>query len=119
MFTLITGTLPWLDLTNAATGWDMTEKDLLGAGERIQNLRAAFNWREGLAPGDFTAHPRMMGEGDGNLPAGPLKGVRVALPVLRDDYYAHMKWSPKTGRLSKARAGELGLTELLGDYVGE
>jgi aldehyde:ferredoxin oxidoreductase len=117
MFTMLTGRLPWTDLVNAVTGWDVTEGDLLIAGERIQNLRAAFNWREGLTPGDFKAHPRMMGEGDGNLTAGPLKGVRVALPVLRDDYYAHMKWSPKTGRLSKARAGELGLTELLGEYV--
>ena len=117
MFTMLTGRLPWLELVNAVTGWDITEPDLLIAGERIQNLRAAFNWREGLTPGDFKAHPRMMGEGDGNLTAGPLKGVRVALPVLRDDYFAHMKWSPKTGRLSKARASELGLTELLGDYL--
>jgi hypothetical protein len=79
--------LPWLELVNTVTGWGIDEAELLRAGERIQNLRAAFNWREGLRPGDFTAHPRMMGEGDGNLTAGPLKGVRVALPVLRDDYY--------------------------------
>jgi aldehyde:ferredoxin oxidoreductase len=77
MFTMLTGRLPWLELVNAVTGWDLDERDLLRAGERIQNLRAAFNWREGLRPADFTAHPRMMGEGDGNLAAGPLKGVRV------------------------------------------
>lgn len=118
MFTMLTGRLPWLELVNAVTGWGLDERDLLRAGERIQNLRAAFNWREGLRPADFTAHPRMMGEGDGNLPAGPLKGVRVALPVLRDDYYGHMRWDLTTGRLSRARADELGLTELLGEYVG-
>ncbi|HVK76490.1 MAG TPA: aldehyde ferredoxin oxidoreductase family protein [Kofleriaceae bacterium] len=117
MFTLVTGTLPWLELVTAVTGWDLTEKDLLDAGERIQDLRAAFNWREGLAPRDFTAHPRMMGEGDGNLPAGPLKGVRVPLPVLRDDYYAAMRWNPQTGRVARARAAELGIADLLGEYV--
>ncbi|MEZ4403919.1 MAG: aldehyde ferredoxin oxidoreductase family protein [Kofleriaceae bacterium] len=117
MFTMLTGRLPWLELVNSVTGWGIDEPELLRAGERIQNLRAAFNWREGLAPGDFKAHPRMMGEGDGNLPAGPLKGVRVALPVLRDDYHAHMHWDPVTGRLSKARAQALGIDQLLGDFV--
>ena len=32
-------------------------------GERIQNLRAAFNWREGLKPADFNIHPRLEGKG--------------------------------------------------------
>lgn len=117
MFTMLTGRLPWLELVNSLTGWDVSERDLLTAGERIQNLRAAFNWREGLTPADFAIHPRLMGQGDGNLPAGPLKGVRVPLPVLRDDYFSHMRWSPKTGRLSKARADELGMGELLAGYV--
>jgi len=117
MFTMLTGSLPWTELVNAATGWDYTDSDLLKCGERIQNLRAAFNWREHLAPKDFAPHPRMLGEGDGNLSAGPLKGVRVPLPVLRDDYYASMQWNKQTGRVSKARAEELGMTALLGEYV--
>ena len=59
----------------------------------------------------------MLGEGDGNLDAGPLKGKRVPLPVLRDDYFAKMGWNPTTGKLSRARAAELGLTELLDGYL--
>jgi aldehyde:ferredoxin oxidoreductase len=117
MFTLLTGSLPWTELTNAVTGWDVTDEDLLRAGERIQNLRSAFNRREGIAPAAFAPHPRMLGEGDGNLPAGPLKGVRVPLPMLRDDYFAAMRWDPTTGRLARARAEELGIAELLGEYV--
>lgn len=117
MFTMLTGSLPWADLLDAATGWGLAESDLLVCGERIQNLRAAFNRREGIKPADFKPHPRMLGEGDGNLTAGPLKGVRVALPVLKDDYYANMKWNPTTGHLSKARATELGMAELLDGYV--
>jgi aldehyde:ferredoxin oxidoreductase len=118
MFTNLTGTLPWTELTNAATGWNVTDADLLKAGERIQNLRAAFNRREGIMPADFAPHPRMLGEGDGgNLDAGPLKGVRVPLPVLKDDYYAAMRWSTSTGHISKQRAEELGMSELLDGYT--
>jgi aldehyde:ferredoxin oxidoreductase len=117
MFTGLTGGLPWLELTNALTGWGLTEKDLLQCGERIQNLRNAFNRREGITPGDVLPHPRMMGEGDGHLTAGPLKGVRVPLLQLRNDYYAAMGWNPSTGRLRRERADALGLSELLGGYV--
>src|SRR3569623_1880818 len=117
MFTMLTGHLPWTELVNGATGWDVTDADLLTCGERIQNLRAAFNWREGLKPADFKPHPRMLGEGDDNLGAGPLKGVRVPLPMLRDDYYTAMHWNRDSGMISKARATELGMADLLAGYV--
>lgn len=117
MFTNLTGGLPWLELVNALTGWGFTEKDLLFAGERIQNLRAAFNRREGIKPADFQPHPRMLGEGDGNLQNGPLKGVTVPLPQLKDDYYRAMHWNPQTGHLARARAEQLGMTELLHGYL--
>jgi aldehyde:ferredoxin oxidoreductase len=117
MFTMLTGRLPWLAFVNGLTGWDYTEEDLMACGERIQNLRAAFNWREGLSPTDFQPHPRMLGEGDGNLTSGPLKGVKVPLLELRRDYYLAMKWDVDTGRVSRVRAEELGIAELLEDYV--
>ena len=117
MFTMLTGSLPWADLLDAVTGWGLTEADLLVCGERIQNLRAAFNRREGIKPADFKPHRRMLGEGDAALDAGPLKGVRVALPVLKDDYYGAMHWNPTTGNLTKARATELGMSELLAGYT--
>jgi aldehyde:ferredoxin oxidoreductase len=117
MFTMLTGSLPWAELLDAATGWGLTEPDLLVCGERIQNLRAAFNRREGIKPADFKPHRRMLGEGDDALDAGPLKGVRVALPMLKDDYYGAMHWNPTTGNLAKARATELGMSELLAGYV--
>ncbi|HTM20086.1 MAG TPA: aldehyde ferredoxin oxidoreductase family protein [Kofleriaceae bacterium] len=117
MFTGVTGNLPWAELINALTGWDLTEKDLLLCGERIQDLRSAFNWREGLRPADFAPHPRMLGEGDGNLPAGPLRGVTVPLIELRRDYHGAMKWNPDTGKLSRARAVELGIDGLLEGHL--
>src|SRR5688572_14019623 len=117
MFTMLTGRLPWAELVNAATGWNVTEADLLVAGERIQNLRAAFNRREGIKPADFAPHPRMLGEGDGHLDAGPLRGIKVPLPVLKDDYYTAMKWNHTTGHLARARAEQLGIAGLLEGYL--
>jgi aldehyde:ferredoxin oxidoreductase len=109
--------LPWAELLYAATGWDLSEAELLACGERIQNLRAAFNRREGLTPADFKPHPRMLGEGDGHLDAGPLRGIRVPLPVLRDDYHDAMSWNRTTGALARARAEKLGIAGLLDGYL--
>ncbi|MCC7539121.1 MAG: aldehyde ferredoxin oxidoreductase family protein [Deltaproteobacteria bacterium] len=117
MFTMLTGGLPWVELTNALTGWDMDEKEMLACGERIQNLRAAFNVREGIAPASFKPHLRMLGQGDGLLPAGPLKGVTVPLDELKADYYRAMRWNTESGRLSAARAKELGIDGLLGEWT--
>ncbi len=117
MFTMLTGSLPWTALLDAATGWGLTEDQVLQCGERIQNLRAAFNRREGIVPADFKPHPRMLGEGDGLLEAGPLKNVRVPLPMLRDDYYANMQWNKTTGHISKSHAADLGMTEILDGFT--
>ncbi|MEM9490755.1 MAG: aldehyde ferredoxin oxidoreductase C-terminal domain-containing protein, partial [Myxococcota bacterium] len=117
MFTSLTGKLPWRDLVNALTGWEYSESDLLLCGERIQNLRAAFNRREGIVPDDFKPHPRMLGEGDGNLSAGPLRGVQSPVVQLRADYFKAMGWDPATGLLDRARAEELGMSEILDGFL--
>jgi aldehyde:ferredoxin oxidoreductase len=117
LFTNMTGGLPWLDLTNAVTGWGIDPPELLRCGERIQNLRAAFNRREGIRPDDFAPHPRMLGEGDGVLKEGPLRGISVPLVELRRDYYEAMRWNPETGHLSPDRARELGIDDLLAGYL--
>ncbi len=113
MFTGLTGGLPWVDMVNALTGWDVDQKELLLCGERIQNLRNAFNVREGVVPGDFTPHARMMGQGDGLLDSGPLAGVQAPLEQLKRDYYRAMSWDPESGRLSRIRAEQLGMDDLL------
>lgn len=117
MFTRLTGDLPWRQLVNALTGWELSERDLLESGERIQNLRAAFNLREGVKPGDFMPHRRMSGDGDGQMKAGPLKGITVPLLSLKHDYYRAMHWDPQSGLLSRQRAEALGIDQLLGEYV--
>jgi aldehyde:ferredoxin oxidoreductase len=44
---------PLADLISAATGWNFSNSELLVAGERIQTLRQAFNFREGVGPQGF------------------------------------------------------------------
>jgi aldehyde:ferredoxin oxidoreductase len=117
LFTNMTGGLPWLELTNALTGWNLDAHELQRCGERIQNLRAAFNLREGIRPGDMKAHPRMLGEGDGLLDDGPLRGIHVPLDQLKRDYYVAMHWNPETGQLDAKHARELGLDGLLAGYL--
>jgi aldehyde:ferredoxin oxidoreductase len=117
LFTNMTGGLPWLELTNALTGWSLDAPELQRCGERIQNLRAAFNRREGIRPADMKPHPRMLGEGDGLLDDGPLRGVTVPLEQLKRDYYVAMHWNPETGHLAPQRARELGIDGLLAGYL--
>ena len=79
MFTMLTGGLPWLDLVNALTGWEHDRADLLRRGERIQNLRAAFNRREGITPARLQAAPAHARRGRRQpLATGPLKGITRA-----------------------------------------
>jgi aldehyde:ferredoxin oxidoreductase len=58
-----------------------------------------------------------MGQGDGLLDDGPLRGVTVPLEELRRDYYTAMHWNPQTGNLSAQRARELGIDQLLAGYL--
>lgn len=117
LFTNLTGGLPWLDLTNALTGWGLSEKELLDCGERIQHLRHSFNVREGLTPKDFVPPPRMFGAGDGKLSSGPLKDIVVPIEALKRDYNTAMKWNHDSGRVSRARAEQLGIDGLLDGYL--
>ncbi len=117
MFTGVIGNLPWLELVNSLTGWGFTEKDLLACGERIQDLRQAFNVREGLTPKDVKIPLRMFGQGDGKLTAGPLRGIEVPIETLRADFFKAMAWSGESGKLSRARAQQLGIEALLEGYL--
>ena len=117
MFTSLTGQLPWVELVNALTGWSIDDKELLACGERIQDLRHAFNVREGIKPADLVGSPRMFGEGDGLLDAGPNKGIVVPIARLRRDYQEAMGWNQETGKLARSRAERLGMAELLDGWL--
>jgi aldehyde:ferredoxin oxidoreductase len=112
LFGLHLGTkLPLMDYANAATGWTFSPEDYLRMGERIQNVRQAFNGREGVRPAiDFRMNARITG--DPPLTVGPVKGVRLDRERLNGDFCRAMGWDAATGIPTQAKLRELGLEEI-------
>lgn len=70
------GTVNLPEYANAVTGWNLSPEEYLKIGERIQNLRQAFNFKHGINPlVDFALPQRAYGNPP--LIKGPLKGVNV------------------------------------------
>ncbi|MFC2016592.1 aldehyde ferredoxin oxidoreductase family protein [Chloroflexota bacterium] len=98
------------EFMSAITGWDVTMDELLRTGERISDLRQAFNIREGLNSLQFKVPDRILGR-----PAqkeGPLAGVTVDEDILDKEYLTAMDWDSKTAKPSKKRLQELGLDDV-------
>nr|MDA8216490.1 hypothetical protein [Dehalococcoidales bacterium] len=77
-------------------------------GERIANVRHAFNLREGLNPLNFVVPPRMLGNPP--LTKGNTRGVTVDAAKNNGDYLRVMQWDPETALPNPARLEELGLS---------
>ena len=99
-----------LEALRAIAGWtDITTEELLLTGERIANVRQAFNQREGLL-GPFQYPDRMRG-----VPPkieGPRAGTTFTHEEVYGDYLALMDWDPATAKPSRAKLLELGLDEI-------
>jgi aldehyde:ferredoxin oxidoreductase len=79
-----------------AMGKTYTMADILEIGERIANLRIAFNLREGIRNKErFRLPPRVLGKPP--LDGGPTKGITVDNFIQLHDYFAAMGWNPETG----------------------
>ncbi|MCP4714619.1 MAG: hypothetical protein GY868_05830, partial [Deltaproteobacteria bacterium] len=92
---------------NLVTGTDLSMDDTLKIGERINNLRQAFNIREGLTVKDFKIPPRILGKPP--LSEGPTAGKQVDSDTMKRDYFTALDWDIDTGKPSKAKLLELGL----------
>jgi aldehyde:ferredoxin oxidoreductase len=107
-------TLPSVDVftefMRAVTGWDITTDELLVTGERIANIRQAFNIREGLNPLHFEIPGRVIGEPPQNV--GPLAGITIDKDTLVKEYIAEMDWDLETAKPSKKKLEELGLEDV-------
>ena len=100
----------FVEFMSAVSGWDLTIDELLKTGERISNIRHAFNIREGLNPLQF----KISGRITGNPPpkVGPLAGVTVDEETLNKEYLAALDWDLKTAKPSKKKLQELGLEDV-------
>lgn len=100
----------FIEFMRPITGWDVTMDELLKTGERISNMRQAFNIREGLNSLKFKVPDRVLGRPPQK--EGPLAGVTVDIDTLGREYLALMDWDPKTARPSRKKLLELGLADV-------
>jgi len=91
----------------AVTGKKFTMKSIDKIGERIANLRMAFNIREGSPNLKFKIPGRVMGKPA--LKAGPLEGITVDYKLQIKEYLQAMGWDTKSGKPKKATLKKLGL----------
>jgi len=99
------------EIYTMTTGIPLTPEELKQVGERVVNLKKAFNIREGWTMADDWLPPRVL---EDPLPSGPGKGVRVTpeeLRMLIQDYYAARGWTPE-GLIPKSKLVALGLEDI-------
>jgi aldehyde:ferredoxin oxidoreductase len=102
-----------LGVINAVTGFNYSWPELLKVGERVLNLRHAFNLREGINELKWPVHPRIVGKPPQT--AGPLAGVTSDIEA--QDYWClgALDWDRVTTKPSKAKLLSLGLDDVAKD----
>jgi aldehyde:ferredoxin oxidoreductase len=98
---------------NAVTGWNYSLDELLKAGERIANLRHAFNLREGINELKWPVHPRIVGKPPQTT--GPLAGVTADIEAQVYWNLGALDWDRVTTKPSKAKLLSLGLDDVAKD----
>jgi aldehyde:ferredoxin oxidoreductase len=95
---------------NTETGWDTTREEMIATGERIANLRMAFNIREG----DIVTKRRVPSRlwGGEPLQAGPHKDLTLDVKTLEQEFLAAADWDPETAAPSKKKLESLGLADV-------
>jgi aldehyde:ferredoxin oxidoreductase len=99
------------EFMSAVTGWDLTVEELIKTGERIANIRQAFNVREGRNLTQFKLPGRLLGKPP--LKKGPLAGVTIDEDALFKEYLAAIDWDPETAKPSRKKLQELGLKDVV------
>lgn len=95
---------------NACTGFDLTEEEMLMAGERVFNLEKAFNAREGADRKDDTIPDRFFEEPlMGGGPSGGMVVERDKFERILDEYYEARMWDVKNGLQTRKGLEKLGL----------
>jgi aldehyde:ferredoxin oxidoreductase len=100
----LTHILEWF---NAVTGWEMSQTEIMRAGERIYNLKRMYNVRCGITRKDDTAPTRMLREKRGE--GGAAENLPPFSEAL-DEYYRYRGWD-QNGIPTKTKLLELGLAD--------
>jgi len=109
----------WVDLVAMATGWDFGVDDFRKTGERVYNLMRAYNVREGITRADDSLPARIHEDA---LPEGPAAGQVLSLEAFNnylDAYYDFRGWDKATGKPTREKLEELGLSSVADDIWGK
>ena len=96
------------EIYNSLTGFEMTGKDIMQAGERITNVERIYNMLCGIRKEDDTLAKRFLEE---PLPeeCGPSAGSVIELKPMLDE----RGWDVETGVPTRAKLEELGLERFI------
>lgn len=98
-----------VEMVRAATGWDMTQEELLALGERRINMMRAFNAREGFTRENDKLPKKFFKPLQGS---GPTAGEMYTLEQfesVKEAYFGYMGWDVATGNPTRQKLAELGL----------
>lgn len=98
------------EFLTAVTGHTYSLDDLLIVGERIANIRQAFNAREGYNPVTTPIPERAYGLPP--LEDGPTAGITVDIETLRRDYLDEMGWTRDAAVPTREKLIALGLDDV-------
>ncbi|MFC1916572.1 aldehyde ferredoxin oxidoreductase N-terminal domain-containing protein [Chloroflexota bacterium] len=117
--------IPWLsEAYSAATGFEITPRELLRGGERIWNLEKLLNVREGFTREDDKIPPLYIQNTE--IPLKAREGDRYLVDwfgkrltkddmvKMLDDYYEERGWDIQKGISTRRKLIELGLGEFAG-----
>lgn len=104
-------------LIAAVTGWDFSQQDVIKTGQRIMNMRYAFNLREGQKPTHDIVPKRPVGEPP--LSEGPLKDVSVDYRKLADEFFENIGWDKQTLLPTRESLEQIGgMDDVIKDLYG-
>ncbi len=100
-----------VEMVQAATGWEVTARDLARAGERIFTLKWLINHKLGWRR-EQQVFPRLWEQA---LDEGPTEGFVPAWEAMLRAYYEHREWDWETGRPRPEKLKALGLDAFIPD----
>ena len=104
------------EFLSAVTGHEYTLEDALTTGDRIANIRRAFNVREGINPVVQSIPERAFGRPP--LAEGPTAGVTVEIENMVAEYLEIMDWSPDDAKPSRVKLETLGMKDVADALYG-
>jgi aldehyde:ferredoxin oxidoreductase len=94
---------------SAATGLQMSAEDFLTTGERIYNLKRAFNFKHGMQKDEDRLPERLLKE---PLPSGGSKGSVARLDSMARDFFEIRGWDFSSGKPTRERLQSLGMNDV-------